>query len=323
MQRRDALRAALAAIGTLAANGLTPAWAQGAALNIIMPIGGGTGADTSTRILADVMGRELKRSVVIENKPGADTMIATQHVLGGPADGSRLLFTSPSNMVIVPLVNKKLNFTPQTQLQPVITTVRGGTSLVVKNGRFKSLADFVAAAKKEPGKLSLATYGGHYYKLLALMIQQELGITLNMAPYKDPAPAVNDLVGGNVDAMLSDAGGAREFFRAGKTHILAQTHERRPESFKDVPTFKELGHANLVAYIWTGFAVKAGTPPDVAARLHQAVSNALKSKEFADYMAATNSGAEIVDFNPEQTRQYIDAERKRFAALIDKTGYGD
>ncbi|ARU05555.1 hypothetical protein CCO03_13465 [Comamonas serinivorans] len=322
MQRRDALRAAaLGTLGGLASGWLTPAQAQASALNVIMPIGGGTGADTSTRLLADVIGRELKRSVVIENKPGADTMIATQHVLSGSSDGSRVLFTSPSNMVIVPLVNKRLNFNPAAQLQPVITAMRGGTSLVVKSGRFKDLAEFVAAAKRAPGQVSLATYGGHYYKLLGLMIQRELGIELNLAPYKDPAPAVNDVVGGNVDAMLSDASGAREFFRAGKTHILAQTHGRRPQAFHDVPTFQELGHPGLVAYIWTGFAVKAGTPPEVVAQLYQSFSRALKSKEYVDYMAANSSGAEVVDLDPEQTRQYLDAERKRFAALIDKTGY--
>jgi tripartite-type tricarboxylate transporter receptor subunit TctC len=232
-----------------------------------------------------------------------------------------VLFTSPSNMVLVPLINKKLDYRPQVELQPVITALRGGTAMLVRNGRFKNLEEFVAEAKKNPGKVSLATYGGHYYKLLGLMIQRELGIQLNNVNYKDPAPAVNDVVGGNVDAMLSDAGGAREFFRAGKTHILALTHERRPEAFKEVPTFKELGHPGLVAYIWTGFAVKAGTPPDVVERLYKAFSSALKSKEFTDYMAASNAGSEIVDFDPEKTRQYADQERKRFADLIEKTGY--
>ena len=320
MQRRDVLRAG-AALGALGAGWLSPAQAQANALSIIMPVGGGTGADTSTRILADVVARDLGRTVLVENKPGADTMIATQHVLSGPTDGSRILFTTPSNMILLPLINKKLNFNPQTQLQPVITTLRGGAALLTKKGRFKNLQEFVAEAKKNPGKVSLATYGGHYYKLLALMIQRELGIELNNAPYKDPAPAVNDVVGGNVDVMISDAGGAREFYRAGKTEILAITHERRPEAFKDVPTFKELGHPGLVAYIWTGFGVKAGTPPEVVDGLYRAFSSALRSKEFTDYMTASNAGSEIVDFNAEKTRQYADSERKRFAALIEKTGY--
>ena len=319
MQRRDFLTATGAVLTAMSLP--QAAQAQANTINIIMPMGGGTGGDTSTRILAEVVGRDLKRSAVIENKPGADTMIATQHVLSGPADGSRVLFTSPSALVLVPLINKNLNFNPQTQLQPVITCMRGGTALVVKNGKYKNLDEFVAAAKKAPGKLSLATYGGHYYKLLGLMIQRELGIELNLAPYKDPAPAVNDVVGGNVDAMLSDAGGAREFFRAGKTHILAQTHERRPEAFKDVPTFKDLGHPKLVAYIWTGFAVKAGTPPEVVNKPYHAFSAALKSKAYQDYFTASNSGAEIIDFDPERTRKYLEGERKRFATLIEQTGY--
>lgn len=321
MQRRDVLRTGAAALGTLGAGWLNPARAQPQTISIVMPVGGGTGGDTSARVLADVVARKLKSAVIIENRPGADTMIANQYVLNGPTDGGRVLFISPSSMVILPLVNKNLDFNPQTQLQPVILTSRGGAALMVKSERFKTIEEFIAEARKEPGKISLATYGGHYYKLLALMIQRELGIHLNSVPYKDPTPAISNVIGGNVDAMLIDAGSAREFVRSGKTRVIALTHERRPDIFNDVPTFKEMGYPQLVSYIWIGYAVKAGTPPDMVSRLYQAFSSALKSKEYMDYMAATNSGAETIDFNSEQALQYIDGERKRFAALIEKTGY--
>ncbi|GAB2478435.1 tripartite tricarboxylate transporter substrate binding protein [Comamonas humi] len=318
MQRRSFLQTGAAAALAMHA----PLWAQDKSpISIIMPVGGGTGVDTSTRILADVVSRELQRSVILENKPGADTMIATQHVLNGPTDGSRVLLISPSNMVLVPLVNKKLAFKPETQLQPVILSVRGGAALIVKAGRHRTLAEFVADAKANPGKLSVATYGGHYYKLLALLIQHELGIELNSVQYKDPAPAMADVVGGNVDAMVIDAGAAREFFRAGKTQILALTHESRPQAFLDVPTFRELGYPGLTAYVWIGYAVKAGTPPEVVQRLYRAFSVALKSPEYVSYMEKSSAGSELIDFDADKTRAYVQEERKRFAALIDKTGY--
>jgi len=320
MQRRSFLQGGAATAAALAVH--APLWAQDKSpISIIMPVGGGTGADTSTRILADVVSRELQRSVIIENKPGADTMIATQHVLNGPIDGSRVLFISPSNMVLVPLINKKLSYKPETQLQPVILSVRGGAALIVKTGKYKTLADFVAAAKASPGKVSVATYGGHYYKLLGMMIQHELGIELNSVQYKDPTPAMADVVGGNVDAMVIDAGAAREFFRAGKIQILALTHESRPQAFHDVPTFREQGYPGLTAYIWVGYAVKAGTPPEVVQRLYQAFSAALKSPEYVNYMEKSSSGSEVIGFDTDKTRAYVLEERKRFAALIDKTGY--
>jgi len=318
MQRRSFLHAgaasALALHAPLRAQDRSP-------ISIIMPVGGGTGVDTSTRILADVVSRELQRPVILENKPGADTMIATQNVLNGPTDGSRVLLISPSNMVLVPLVNKKLAYKPETQLQPVIPSVRGGAALIVKAGPCRTLADFVAAAKAGPGKVSLATYGGHYYKLLGMLIQHELGIELNSVQYKDPTPAMADVVGGNVDAMVIDAGAAREFFRAGKTQILALTHESRPPAFHDVPTFRELGYPGLTAYVWIGYAVKAGTPLEVVQHLYQAFSVALKSPEYVSYMEKSSAGSELIDFDADKTRAYVQQERKRFAALIDKTGY--
>ncbi|MNN16378.1 Tripartite tricarboxylate transporter family receptor [compost metagenome] len=155
------------------------------------------------------------------------------------------------------------------------------------------------------------------------MIQRDLGIQLNNVQYKAPAPALNDVVGGNVDAMIIDAGASREFFRAGKIHLLALTHERRPLAFQDVPTFSELGYPGSTAYIWIGYGVKAGTPPEMVRRLYQGFSAALKSKEYLAYMEQTGAGSEVVDFDPEKTRLYAQEERKRFAGLIGQIGYAN
>ncbi|MDR0276172.1 MAG: tripartite tricarboxylate transporter substrate binding protein [Burkholderiaceae bacterium] len=320
MKRRSFLLTTAASVSSLAA--YSPLWAQeNSPISIIVPVNAGSGGDASTRVLANILSRQLQRPVLVENKPGADAMIATRYVLNGPTDGTRILLTSPTNMVIVPLVDKKTDFNPETQLQPIITSARGGTALVVKADAYKSLAEFVADAKARPGIVSLGTYGGHYYKLLALMMQQELGIKLNTVAYKDPTPAMSDVVGGNINAMLGDSGGARPFFEAGKTHILALTNEQRPAVLSSVPTFQELGYPGLTAYIWVGFAVKAGTSPEIVNRLFQLFSAGLKSKEYLDYMEKSSGGTEVVGFDPEKTRLYAQEERKRFKALIEKTGY--
>lgn len=319
MQRRSFLLTATAAATSLAA---PPLLAQdNSTISLVLPLSPGSGADTTARILASAMAQDLKRSVVVDNKPGGDTMIAAQYVLNHPADGTRLLFVSPTAMVLLPLVNKKLKFDPATQLEPVMLTVRGGTALIAKGGRYKSLAEFVADAKANPGKLSIATYSGHYYKLLSLLVQRELGIRLNDVQYKGPTPALNDVIGGTVDAMLIDAGAAREFHLAGRVNMLALTHARRPEAFAEVPTFEELGYPKVTSYIWTGFAVKAGTPPEITQRLARSLAAGLKSKAYLDFMEKEKSGAEIIAYDPAQTRQYIQQENKRFADLVAQTGY--
>lgn len=320
MQRRVLLAAGTAMIGLGLASRATAQQMPGT-IALVLPLGGGSGGDTTARHIADIMAKRTRRSVIVENKPGADTLIATQHVLNGPADGSRVLFTSPSNLVINPIINQKLPYNPQTDLIPLITTVRGGTVLVVKPGRQTSLEAFIEDARKKPGGISLGTYGGHYYRLLALMIERELGIKLNPIPYPSPSPALNDVMGGTLDAMLIDASGVSEFYRAGKVQALAMTHEKRPVAFKDVPCFHELGYRELTSYIWIGFAAKAGTPAPIIAELEQALTEAVDAPEFIQYVESTAAGGERVNFNGAKTRQYLQEERKRFQRLIQTTGY--
>jgi tripartite-type tricarboxylate transporter receptor subunit TctC len=320
MQRRKVLAAGAATIGLgLACRAM--AQQMPGTIALVLPMGGGSGGDTASRQIADIMAKRTRRSVIVENKPGADTLIATQYVLNGPADGSRVLFTSPSNLVINPIINPKLPYNPQTDLIPLITTVRGGTVLVVKPGRHASLEAFIEDARKKPGGIALGTYGGHYYRLIGLMLERELGIQLNHVPYPSPSPALNDVMGGTLDAMLIDASGVAEFHRAGKVKALAVTHEKRPAAFSEVPCFHELGYGELTSYIWIGFAAKAGTPAAIVAELEQALTEAVDAPEFVQYVQATAAGGERVNFNGARTRQYLQEERKRFLRLIQTTGY--
>lgn len=323
MQRRKVLAAACAA--TIGATWGPRSWAQTpdlpGTISLVLPMGGGTGGDTAARHVANIMAAKTQRAVIVENKPGADTQIATQYVVNGPTDGSRVLLTSPSNLLINPIINPKLPYDPQTDLIPLVTMVRGGTVLAVKPGRHASLEEFIADAKKNPGGISLGTYGGHYYRLLALMVERELGIQLNHVPYPSPGPALQDVLGGTLDAVLIDASGVAEFHRTGKVKSLAMTHETRPEAFKEVPCFHELGYGELTTYIWIGFAVKAGTPAPIVRQLEQALSEAIDAPEFVQYVEATSSGGERVNFNAAKTQQYLQQERQRFLQLIKSTGY--
>lgn len=251
--------------------------------SMIIPMGGGSGGDTGSRIIAEAASKILNKTVIVENKPGGDTMIATSHVINGPADGSRILLTTPSTWLILPMLGTYPKYKPEIQLEPVITYARGAAALVCKTGRFADLHAMIAAAKKDPGKVSIATYGGHYYKLLAWMIQHELGVVFNHVSYKDPSTATNDVLGGNVDLLIRDAGGAREFVLAGKNQVLALTNEKNPGTFKDARTFSELGFPSLSIYVWTGYAIKSGAPKELTERLYQAFSGALRSKEYMAY----------------------------------------
>jgi tripartite-type tricarboxylate transporter receptor subunit TctC len=319
MQRRQFLSSSAAAVGLCAAGDL--AAQERGPLSIVVPVGPGSTADTTSRILGDLVSKSLGRTVIVENKPGADTMISLNHVLAGPTDGSRVLFLSPSPVVLNPLLNKSLTYDPDRDITPIMLAQRGGTLLISRSGKYASLKDFIEDARKNPGKVSVATYAGHWYRLLALMIGSELNLNVINVPYKEPTPALTDLIGGNVDAMVIDGVGAREFYNAKKITALAITQEKRADLFPDVPTFAELGYPELTAYVWLGFAVKGGTPPDVVARLYQAFHQALFSKEYSDYLNKIRTGQERLGLDGAQARKYIESERARFRNVIEKTGY--
>ncbi|AEI76847.1 extra-cytoplasmic solute receptor family protein 129 [Cupriavidus necator N-1] len=283
-------------------------------LRFIVPLTQGSGSDTVTRFVAELVGKDLGQPAVVENRPGADTIIAVQSLLNAPADGYSILMISPSAMVINPLVNDKLPYDPR-DIRPLAAAIRASAVLVTgANSPYKSVADVLATARRKPHTVSLANYSYHY-RLGGLQLQQMAGIDLNHIPYKGAAQVQTDLMGGAVDLALLDVGGALPLLRAGKLRPLAVTTRARHPELPDVPTVRESGVANYELSVWIGFGVSSKTPEPIAQKLEASLLKALGTPEFRNFAART-AYAEVLAEPGKQMRAMIASERVRYGELV-------
>ena len=284
-------------------------------LRFVVPLTQGSGSDTVTRFVAERTGKLLGQPAVVENRPGADTIIATQSVLTAPPDGYSVLMISPSAMVINPLVHDHLPYDPKRDLRPLAAAIRATSVLVTgPSSPYKTFSDLLAGAKKAPNSVSLANYSYHY-RLGALQMQQMSGVEFNHVLYKGASQAQTDVMGGAVDAALLDLGGALPLIRAGKLRPLAVTTRARHPELPNVPTVAESGLPGYELTVWVGFAVSATTPEPVVARLEDALLKAIGSDEFRSFAAQTLY-AGVLGMPGKEMSRMIDAERGRYASIV-------
>lgn len=284
-------------------------------VRLIVPLGPGSGADNITRFMAPRLAAALGQPTIVENKPGADMLIAVQSLLGAPPDGQTLLLITPSSVVINPVVMKDLPYDSQRDIRPVIGLTRGESLLAASaTGRFKSLADVLEAARAKPGAVSVANYG-HYYRLGTVQLQRAAGVEFTHVPYKGASQAANDLIGGSVDLALTDLGGSLPLIRSGKLRPLATTGLTRSRDLPDVPTIAELGFPGYSQYVWIGFGVHGKTPDAVAQRLEAALQEVVAQPEFKAFIAA-NGNAEIIGLDGRRTAALISSEMARYRELV-------
>ena len=284
-------------------------------VRFIVPLGPGSGSDTITRLVAKLVMPELGgQSTFIENKPGGDSVLAVQTLLTSPADGYNVLMLSPSSMVINPLINDSLPYDAQKDLRPLATMLRSAAVLVTgAKSPYKTYAEAMAAARKSPKNVSMASYSNHY-RIGALMLQHGAGVEFNYIPYKTPGQVQTDLVGGQVDLALLDIGGALPLIAAGKVRALAVTGKERHPKLANVPTVRESGQPNYDLYVWIGLGVAAKTPEPAFKTLETALLKAMKQPEFTTYVTET-AGAEVFTVGSKEMGEMIDSERARYRAL--------
>ncbi|MDM0021161.1 Bug family tripartite tricarboxylate transporter substrate binding protein [Variovorax saccharolyticus] len=283
-------------------------------VRFIVPLGPGSGSDTITRLVAKLAAPELGQPTFVDNKPGGDTILAVQGVMAAPADGYSVLMLSPSSMVINPLVNDNLPYEPQRDLRPLATALRSAAVLVTAgNSPYKSFADVMAAARKSPKTVSMASYS-HHYRIGSLMLQQAAGVEFNYIPYKSPAQVQTDLMGGSVDLALLDIGGAVPLIASGKLRALAVTGKERHPQLAQVPTVRESGLPNYDLYVWIGFGVNARTPEPVVKTLEAALLKAMGQPEFRNYVTQT-AGAEVFNIPGKEMSAMIASESARYQQL--------
>jgi tripartite-type tricarboxylate transporter receptor subunit TctC len=256
-------------------------------ITIIVGFVAGGASDTSTRIIARELANNLGQPVVVENKPGAGSMLATQFVVNAKADGSVLLLGSVGPMAVMPHL-MKLSFDPLRDLAPITMGVSFANVLVVPASlNITTLAEFVALAKKNPGKLSYASTGvGSSSHLAGELLGQRAGIDLINVPYKGGSAAMIDLIGSRIDAYYSTPSSAAAHIQSKKLVALATTGLIRSEGFTNLPTIAESGYPEFSATNWYAYLAPAKTPIGILERWNTEFVKVLTTPSVRDALLA-------------------------------------
>ncbi|HVL57084.1 MAG TPA: tripartite tricarboxylate transporter substrate binding protein [Burkholderiaceae bacterium] len=256
-------------------------------IRVIVPYGPGGGTDNLMRLLAPVVSNSIGQPLVIENRPGAATVIGSDLVAKAPADGYTLLATDTA-VVVNPGLLKKMPFDTLKDLTGVTMMATAPVLLVTHPSvPAKDLKELLALAKQKPGQLNYASGGnGTSTHLAAELMKLAAGVDITHIPYKGTGPAMNDLLGGQVHMQFAGISTARQFVEAGRLRAMAVTGSRRNPAMPDVPTFAEMGVPGVDADSWWGVYAPAGTPPEVLSMLSEHLVKALRAPELQERLAA-------------------------------------
>ncbi len=288
-------------------------------IKIVVPFAPGGGTDVVARTLAQEMAKDLGVSVIVENKPGAGTIIGTQAVAASEPDGYTLLMGTFANAVN-PSLNAKLPYDPHKDFAPVALVARSFNIVVVNpKSAIKSIADLIAAANADPGKLSYGTYGtGTSAHLAGELFKSLAKVDLTMVPYKGAAPAIIDLISGQIQVMFTTVASAASLIAAGQLRALAVTSAERSPAFPELPTVAEAGVPGYAAESWYGLFAPAKTPQDVVDRLNKSAAMAVQSEAFK--RLGVNEGLVMVARPPEELERYFRGEEARWRKVIQDAG---
>jgi tripartite-type tricarboxylate transporter receptor subunit TctC len=288
-------------------------------IRIVVPFAPGGGTDVVARTLAQEMARDLGTGIVIENKPGAGTILGTQTVATSEPDGYTLLMGTFANAVN-PSLKASLPYNPHADFAPVALIARSFNIVVVNpKSPYHSVADLIAAAKAEPEKLSYGTYGtGTSAHLAGELFKNLAKVNLTTVPYKGAAPAITDLIGGQIQVMFTTVASAAALIQAGQLRALAMTSAQRSPAFPDLPTVAEAGVPGYSAESWYGLFAPAKTPADVVDRLNKSAATAVQSEAFRKL--GVNEGLIMVASPPQELDRYFRGEEARWRKVIQDAG---
>ena len=296
-----------------------PEWAPTKPVRIIVPIVGSTN-DVLARMVAPKLQEALGQPVVVENKGGAGGNIGADYVAKSPPDGHTLLVGYNGPLAINITLFDKMPFDPIKDLAPITLAVTSPQYLVVNPSvPVRNVAELVALSKAQPGKLSYASVSvGSASHLTMEMLKLEAGVDLTHIPYKGAAPALTDLVAGNVQAAFMVPGNVLQFAKDGRLRLIASSGAKRFSGTPNVPTLVESGYPGLVATSWIGFLAAGGTPRNIVDRYHKELARILQSPEVKDRLTAMEF--EVVAGTPEQFSAWIRSEIPRWGKVIKATG---
>jgi tripartite-type tricarboxylate transporter receptor subunit TctC len=309
---------AAAAVGLLAL-GAAPALAQdkfpGHAIQLVIPFAPGD-TDAMLRPFADKMGEFLGQPVVLNYKPGAGGGVGAGAVAASKADGYTLVGTSPGSIVVVPLANKDIKYTPDS-FTPIASLAEGAMMLVVNSSSpWKNVQQLVEYSKKNPGEITFSSSGAMgITHLLAEIFAKDAGVTWRHIPYQGSGPAITALLGGHVTMSSTAIAPAQAHMKAGTLRPLAVFGDTRLKAFPEVPTLKELGY-NVGSPTLYGISAPKGTPKDVVDALYAAVRKV--NEKYGDSIAANLAllGAEPRLLGPDDYAAYLKNQNQLFSAGI-------
>jgi tripartite-type tricarboxylate transporter receptor subunit TctC len=287
-------------------------------IKIIVPFAPGGGTDAIARVLAQEMAKDLGTSIIIENKPGAGTIIGAQAVASAEGDGYTLLMGSFAHAVN-PSLNARLPFDPNKDFAPVALVARSPNIVVVNpKSSFRSIADLIAAAKAEPEKISYGTFGtGTSAHLAGEMFKHMARVNMTMVPYKGSAPAITDLIGGQVQVLFSTYAAIKPQVDSGKMRVLAVAEAKRLPEAPQVPTFAET-FPGFEMTTWFGVFAPAGTPQPIVDRLAKELDTILARPDIREKFVKV--GLPVVAEGPEAFRARIAKEVPMYKDIIDRAG---
>ncbi len=288
-------------------------------VTIVVPFTAGQSGDILARILADGLGKQWGKGVVVDNRPGAGGALGSQIVMRAPADGYTLLLSSSGPIAIGPHLNKNVGYDPRKDFTPIMNVAGVSQALVVPaTSRFKTVQELVNAAKTAPAKLNYGSGGnGSTQHLTMELFKQRAGIDLVHIPYKGSAPAYTDMLGGQLDALFDSLPGAVPFVKSGQLRGLAVSTARRDSTLPDVPTLAESGLPNFDVLGWLGVMAPAGLPPALRDRINDDLRRVLATDAVKQSMARI--GMQTVGGSADDFGRYIASEYARWGDVI-KTG---
>ncbi|MEQ6310966.1 Bug family tripartite tricarboxylate transporter substrate binding protein [Delftia acidovorans] len=315
--RRHVLALAACALAAAAA----PALAQdypSKPITFVVPFAAGSATDQLARALGQAVTTATKQAVVVENKGGASGMIAAQQVARSAADGYTVLITTNTTHAANQHLYKKLPYDAVKDFAPVAGLGKGGQVLVVRaDAPYKNVGDLLAAAKKQPGKLSFGS-GSSSSRVAGEMLKQLAGVDLMHVPYKSNPLAITDLLGGQIDLMITDTSTGVPQVKSGKLRALGYSTTKRSPQLPEVPTLEEAGVKGYDMGYWFAAYAPAGTPEAVVARLNRLLSDAVHSAGAKSFFEM--SGSEGWTATPQELAAFQAGETQKWGQVIKAAG---
>lgn len=288
-------------------------------ISLVVPQAAGGTNDIVARLIAPAMGDALGSSVVVENKPGAGGNIGTQGVARSPKDGYTLLLTINSAQAINPALYKNPGFDPINDFVPLYYIGATPYVLVSPPGSpYKTLAEVVAAAKKKPGELSYASAGnGTISHLLGAMLNTSAGIDMQHIPYKGVAPAINDVLGGQVPLAFASLPSALNYIKAGKLQAIAISSAKRSSAAPEIPTIAET-YPDCVGEVWVAIFAPIGTPADVVKKIQASMDKVMARADVREKLTA--QGLDLTPVAPAKLGALLKEELAKWARIVKASG---